>query len=641
MENVPDEEEVEVDLAPSWNHSPAFELALRKSNSAWDHRPSSRDVIAKIRAVELQEEEAEQDEEQDAMVVMARNRRGLERGGSNRGSRRSAVPQQQQQNQGAEDSLAIIDEGRKINNPNVASLFEFHRVASRNKDAPSDDDVSALSDPTYVSNKNATFDVQRSIPHALFVPQKNTASAAALSPMTPQLQKKRLSTTDTMDKLALMAESGKLAMPDIVEPEAVVIEETEEQIKRRQKAEARAKKMEAISARRSTGQDDDASAVSGLSKRHRMRRKKKGQLAAIQQDEVSVKSDALSSQLSENKKVVTIKEETEEDKLRKKKAMARAAKLESMARLRNAGKDDDTAVSGISKRHRIRRKRSALAANAISPEEQKRLDWKQNVYASVLNSERVQWQTAIYAHVYNADTTREKNMEAKRNLDEQNAQAQLRLENRKKMEQRAKKFAARADRFHKIRRDGGGDDDDESKSLVSKASRMRRRRGRKSSSRSVAQSPLEEMAVSESAVAPLAATMEVVPHIVTAEEQDALERRQWCNQVYISAIRAQQIQWKKNVYALVLNAENEHIKVLALQARISKEDARKEKERVNKLRSKKIAQMKLIRDAKTKGEAPVDNDDQSSLATPTQGGSSAMKKMRERRRKAAMKKASK
>ena len=146
--------------------------------------------------------------------------------------------------------------------------------------------------------------------------------------------------------------------------------------------------MEDISARRNAGKDDDASAVSGISKRHRMQRKKKAQLVAIQQEEAS---DAVPSQMIEEEATdaVTpvVKEETEEEKLRRKRAEARAKKLEAMARLRNAGKDDDAAVSGISKRHRIRRKKSALAANAISPEEQERIDWKQNVYASVLNSE--------------------------------------------------------------------------------------------------------------------------------------------------------------------------------------------------------------------------------------------------------------
>jgi len=662
VENVDDD--AEVDLAPSWSHSPAFEMSLRNSNSSWDRRPSSRDVMAKIRAVEMLEEEEEEQQ-------MAK-RRTPERSGSRGILRRSVQQQQQQQGGAAEDSLAIIDEGRKID-PNATSMFEFRRKSSKNNtggDAASDDEISELSEPTYVSLENAAFK-GRSIPQALFVPQQN-ASAAALSPMASRAslglspsQKRGLATKDNMEKLARMAENGGLDLPyvstmtsEITEGEAAeavsnevevvvkAVEETEEQKQRRQKAEARAKKMEAISARRNAGMDDDESAVSGISKRHRMRRKKKAQLASIQQEDASVKSDALSSQRSEDKSSVvtpTIKGETEEEKLRKKRAEARARKLEAMAAMRNAGKDDGTVVSGISKRHRIRRKKSALAANAISPEEQRRIDWKQNVYASVMNSERVQWRTAIYAHALNAETTRQNNIQAKHKLDEQNAAAQRRLESKKSLDKRAKKFAARADRFHKIRRDGGGDDDGGA-SVVSKASRMRRRRGRKSSGMpSVGvQPPLEEMP------APLAVVAAVVPHIMTAEEKEKLEREQWCNQVYITAMHADQTQWKKKVYALVLNAEDERNKRLKLQARIAMEEitseARKEKEQQNELRAKKMEKIKQIRDAGGGVEnvaTPVDDDGQSSVVTAATSGSSSMKKMRNRRRKAAMKKASK
>jgi len=248
--------------------------------------------------------------------------------------RRSVQHQQQQQGGAAEDSLAIIDERRKID-PNVTSMFEFRRKSSKNyTDAASDDDISELSEPTYHSLENAAFK-GRSIPQALFVPQQNT-SAADFSPMVSGAslalsppRKKSLATKDNLEKLAQMAENGGLDLPvgstmtsEITLDEVAVkaVEETEEQKQRRQKAEARAKKMEAISARRNAGKDDDASAVSGISKRHRMRRKKKAQLAAIQQEEASVKRDAVSSQRSEDKgSAVTpiLKEETEEEKLLK------------------------------------------------------------------------------------------------------------------------------------------------------------------------------------------------------------------------------------------------------------------------------------------------------------------------------------
>jgi len=166
------------------------------------------------------------------------------------------------------------------------------------------------------------------------------------------------------------------------------------------------------------------------------------------------------------------KEETEEEKLRKKKADERAKKFEEMNARRRKGKgeDDGTAVSGISRRQRIRRKRSALAA--IIPDEKKRDDWKKGIFAAVLNVEQEKWKKSVYAHVINAEKTRVSNIKAQEELEELNAAAQRRTENQKRLEAKAKKFAARAEKFHKLRH---GDDG----SVVSSASRMRRRRTRK------------------------------------------------------------------------------------------------------------------------------------------------------------------
>ena len=155
---------------------------------------------------------------------------------------------------------------------------------------------------------------------------------------------------DNMEQLMKMAEKGDLNMPDIQEgagedeKAAKVTEplvksedkstassadkveekvETEEEKKRRERAEARAKKIEAIAARRNAGLnplDDDASAVSGISKRRdRLRRKKKKDQALAAMEETksvnddSVKSDAVSHKSDKS----SVKVETEEDKKRR------------------------------------------------------------------------------------------------------------------------------------------------------------------------------------------------------------------------------------------------------------------------------------------------------------------------------------
>lgn len=127
-----------------------------------------------------------------------------------------------------------------------------------------------------------------------------------------------------------------------------------------------------------------------------------------------------------------------------------------MAAKRNTGKDDDTAVSGISKHHRMRRKKSALAADA---EVKAKNDWCQSIFASVLNAEQTKWQTSIYSHVLNAEETRESNVALKQSIEEMDEQARRIRDNAKKLEARAKKFANKADRFHKLRQEGSNDDE--------------------------------------------------------------------------------------------------------------------------------------------------------------------------------------
>jgi len=676
VENAPEEEVVvegstkTVDLAPSWLHTPAFERAVRNSNASWDRRPSSRDVMAKIRAVELLEAKQQQEEEKSSkqISVTSANDRPTPRRG---GARTSSM---------VEESLGIINEGNTTSILSPTS-FDVKQKVSKSGSAE-DDEISELSEPTYQSLEQRAFK-GRSIPQSLYVPQ--SSDAMTISPMvsstsfglSPYESRKPILSKDKLDKMAQMAEEGTLdlpAMPDvtiastadeikeedastvvedtanktdsdnvIVVPVAAVVEETEEQKQRRLKAEARAKKIEAIAARRNAGEDDDESAVSGLSKRLRTRRKKKVQLPSISQEDCSVKTEE--SQKSDEKLVASVKVESEEEKQRKLRAEARAKKLEAIAASRNTGVDvdDDTAVSGISKLHRIRRKKSALAA--ITPEERERNEWKKSVYGFVMNAEQVQWRNSIYSHVLNAETTRAKNMEAKRELDEQNAAAQRRRENKERLEQKAKKFAARAERFHKNRLEGGADDD--GGSVVSSASMsMRRRNHRKSSARqslAAAAPPLVEDPVVATTESP--SIDESAPAVLTEVEKENLERNQWCSEVYATALNADQNLWKKDVFNHVLNAEEERIKRMEAEAKIEKDRAAalalKEKERKNELRSKKMEQLKLHRDADTfsEGASPIvasEEEQDRSVAAATTG--SAKPKWKNRRKKAANKK---
>ena len=544
VENAPEEEEDEeeedeTNLAPTWSHTPAFEAALRTSNANWDQRPSSRDVMAKIRA--MQEEEAKQEDEAKAARKAAKKESEIitprRVGGAGGGGLRASVT----------ETMAIIDERRTpASTPSAIqgpSGLEFKRKSSKpsGDGHASDDDISELSEPTIHSldiAKNALNG--RSLPpQALFINQPSDDKAPPPAVSTPMMMvspadalssegRRSLVSKENMEKLAQIVgadvtipteidkeldtsnvideeEADKVVVEDYNKDEVVednnkddssnkvvVIEETEEQKQRRAKAEARAKKMEAIAARRNAGEDDDESAVSGISKRHRLRRKKKVQMAATQEEGSESKDgrDTVSSLKSDDKSSETtaspVKVETEEEKQRKKRAEARAKKMEAMAARRNAGgaDDDDTAVSGISRRHRVRRKKSALAA--ITPEERERNEWKKSLFGSVMNAEQVKWQTSIYSHVLTAETTKTVNIEAQKELEEQNAAAQRRLESKRRLDKRAKKFAQRSERFHSIREGGGGDDDDAS--VVSTTSRMRRRR-KKSSARHSLSSP--------------------------------------------------------------------------------------------------------------------------------------------------------
>ncbi|KAL3821977.1 hypothetical protein ACHAXA_002963 [Cyclostephanos tholiformis] len=674
VENAPDDIDAgegrkAIDLAPGWFHSSAFERAMRNSNASWDRRPSARDIQATIAAVENTPDEVDAGGGHKAIdlsrrrptsrdvlakiraVEMMEAKVEEERAGGTAAAD-AKTPLRRGQRAMADDSMGIPVQARPL-----APIYATTLKRKNTKGGASDDEISELSDPTYQSLELNAFK-GRAVPQALLVPQSN--DFVALSPMvssvslaTPNLNnRKLLPMNDDVKKLrevilpsmssdSVCAENEASASINLVEEmeNEPVVDETEEQKLRREKAEARVRKMEAIAARRNAGIDEDESSISVISKRHRLRRKKKVLLPSISQEEGSVKSDDKSN-------VTPVREETKEETQRKKRAEARAKKLEDMSSMRNSGiVDDDTAVSGISRRHRIRRKKSALAANAPTPEERERNDWKKSVYATVLNAEQVKWRTSIYTCVLNAETTRAKNLEVKRELDELNLASQRRLDNKKRLDKMAKKFAARAEKFYKIRLEGGADDDS---SVVSATSRVKRRRNRKSVMRQSLGAPLVEESAGDAVQIEGGTTNQIVP--TEEEKEEVIKRKQWCAQIYVTALQADQMQWKKSVYHIILNAEEKRAKRMELQALIARQritaEAIKEKARQVELRARKMEVIaKLRQEAEGPGGgveniAPAGCEDAMAGLVYTEGGSS-MKKMRDRRKKAAMKNASK
>lgn len=398
--------------------------------------------------------------------------------------------------------------------------------------------------------------------------------------------------------------------------------ETAEEKKRRERAEARAKKLEAIAGKRFTGEEDDQSAVSGMSKRHRHRRKKKAVAALTVMEEKTNAS-------------TPVRVETDVERRRKQRAEARAKRMEAMFDERNVGGDDATAgddasasvATGISRRHRMRRKKSAMTK---ASGERERDDWKRTVFSSVVDAERVGWKRSVYGYALNAEAARTKHLEARRKLDELNAAAQRRADNQRRLEERAKKIAARAERFDKLRHDryGAEEDDDVSVtgSVASAVSKhRRRRRGRKSSSarRGAVPSVGEER-----------------PLATTVEDKKKQERERWCASVYVTALQAERCQWKHNVYSNTVCAEESKMERLQAEARIRRERAAEEAQRAKEtrdaLRAKKAEQMLQDRGADgVENAALYEEEEQSAVAVQTL---TRAKSMRERRRQAARKK---
>jgi hypothetical protein len=524
-EEEPEHQPTDLHLGPNAFHSPGFDMAIRNSNASWDRRPSSRDIMARIKEAEQLEAKSAAIEEDKKRAAMIRARNGRD-------------PQKR-------DELAIIDESERIE---AATSFEVRRKVKANGDDDSQSQVSELSMTTYEDQSLDSALKGRSVPQALFLPSDQSKvpfSPALTSSPGPGFLQSGM-TPDNKRQLLRLAEEGELNLPSIPDIDGT------------------------------NSKDSNAS--------------KEGSSSGL-------------------------KVETEEEKQRRLRAEKRAKKIEAMAAKRNAGKDDDgTAVSGISKRHRLRRKKSAL--NAISPEEKERTEWTKTIFQSVLNAEQTKWKTSVYSHVINAEHTRQANFEKNRAIEEMDEQAQRIIENQKQLEKRARKFALKAEKFHKLRREGGNDDE----SVVSAASRLRRRRTRKSTSKPVPPS------VDETAVT----VEETVSELQDGEQKD---REQFCNGIYNAVLDADQEQWKKNVFNSALKAEEERAARLEVEAQIEAQRLAAEKEKANALRAKKMEKLQQSRDREiATGEENIAPEDLSNR----KGGASPLRKMRNRRRKAAL-----
>ena len=147
-----------------------------------------------------------------------------------------------------------------------------------------------------------------------------------------------------------------------------------------------------------------------------------------------------------------------------------AKKLEAMHDRRNAGEDDDddSTVSAISKRHRRRRKKkSAVSLTTITSESN--LVSTAKLVKMETEAERQRKQRADKQAKKLEDMIDLRNRNTGEGDDDATTVTGIlkrhrQLENQRRLDQRAKKFAARSERFH---RGGGGVDESRRRSTVS------------------------------------------------------------------------------------------------------------------------------------------------------------------------------
>ena len=181
----------DLNLGPNSFYSPAFDQAIRNSNASWDRRPSSRDIMARIKeAEELEAKHAEiEDDLKRAEMIRSRSANRLGR-----------------------DGLPMIGENQYVE---PTSSVEVRRKARAGDD---DSEVSELSMTTYEDNPLEARG--RSIPNALFLRQDSGNAKVPFSPaLTSSPSPGFLNSKGYMNEKAQeairMAEKGELNLPPL------------------------------------------------------------------------------------------------------------------------------------------------------------------------------------------------------------------------------------------------------------------------------------------------------------------------------------------------------------------------------------------------------------------------------------------
>ena len=192
----------DLNLGPNSFYSPGFDQAIRNSNASWDRRPSSRDIMARIKeAEELEAKHAEvADDLKRAEMIRSRSAHKFGR------------------------DLGSIGE----NQTEPTNTVEVRRKTRGDDD---NSEVSELSMTTYEEN---TLDLSkgRSIPHALFLRQDSGNAKVPFSPAltsspSPGFLHSKGPLNEKAQEAIRMAEKGELNLP----PMPVIQDESNSTVK--------------------------------------------------------------------------------------------------------------------------------------------------------------------------------------------------------------------------------------------------------------------------------------------------------------------------------------------------------------------------------------------------------------------------
>lgn len=220
VEDEDDEEESiehepqDLNLGPNSFYSPGFDQAIRNSNASWDRRPSSRDIMARIKeAEELEAKHAEvEDDLKRAEMIRSRTANKFGR------------------------DLGSIGE-------NQAEPTNTVEVRRKTKGDDDNSEVSELSMTTYEENA-LDLSKGRSIPHALFLRQdsgnKVPFSPALTSSPSPGFLNSKGVLNEKAQEAIRMAERGELNLP----PMPVIHDESSSTVKSSDAMSGKASKAE-------------------------------------------------------------------------------------------------------------------------------------------------------------------------------------------------------------------------------------------------------------------------------------------------------------------------------------------------------------------------------------------------------------